>query len=189
MMKIDYVLHETSLGWMLLAQTDKGICALILDDDIEVLRQALYAEYPQAEYTENPQALAKTLEQVLPYIEAPTQVSNLPLDIPKGTAFQQAVWQALCEIPLGQTSSYKELAERLGRPKAFRAVGGACGSNPVAVLVPCHRVLTTDGRLGGYSLGLDRKKVLLAREGVRPHTNAASKAVYTASNQTSLLDE
>lgn len=167
-MKIDYVIHETSLGWMLLAQTEKGICALNLADTVDVLLPQLQAEYPSAEYHENPQALADSLEQVLPCIEAPTHDCHLAFDTPKGTEFQRSVWRELCNIPLGQTISYKELAERLGKPKGFRAVASACGKNPVAVLIPCHRVLSSSGGLGGYSLGLERKKALLAREGVKP---------------------
>lgn len=167
-MKIDYVIQETSLGWMLLAQTEKGICALNLADMPDDLLAQLQAEYPQAQCHENPQALADSLEQVLPCIEAPTQDCHLIFDTPKGTEFQQAVWRELCNITLGQTISYKELAERLGKPKGFRAVASACGKNPVAVLIPCHRVLGSNGGLGGYSLGLERKKALLAREGVKP---------------------
>lgn len=165
-MKIDYIIHKTSLGWMLLAQTEKGICALNLADEPDKLLAQLQAEYPQAECHESPQALAPTLEQVLPYLESPKQTCDLAIDIPKGTPFQQSVWSELYTIPLGQTISYKALSEKLGKPKAFRAVASACGKNPVAVLVPCHRVLGSSGGLGGYSLGLERKIMLLKREGI-----------------------
>lgn len=186
-MKIDYVIQETSLGWMLLAQTERGICALNLADSPENLLTQLQAEYPKAECHENPQALAQTVKQVLPYLEAPTHRCDLPIDIPKGTDFQQMVWRQLCTIPLGQTVSYKQLSEQLNKPKAIRAVASACGKNPVAILVPCHRVLASDGGLGGYSLGLERKRALLVREGVKLPPKA--EGPMTSVSQPSLIDE
>lgn len=164
-MQIDYVLQETGLGWMILAKTPHGICFLFIDDDPQQSLNQLKLKFPKANYQEKPESFSEELAVVLAYLESPKQACNLPLDI-QGTPFQKAVWQVLREIPVGQTMSYKEVAERLNKPKAVRAVGSACGANPIAVLIPCHRVLTSDGKLGGFSMGLKRKKVLLKREGV-----------------------
>ncbi len=126
--------------------------------------RALEDRFPRAVLRAADAAFDKTVASVIGLVESPRQGLDLPLDI-RGTAFQQRVWQALCEIPLGTTITYAELAARLGQPTAQRAVAQACGANPVAVVIPCHRVVRTDGGLGGYRWGIDRKDELLRREG------------------------
>lgn len=158
-MEIRYAVTGTSLGPMLVAATGKGICRLAFDEGEAELR----AYFPKAVLREGDKDFQALVQQAVGQVEAPGRLENLPLDV-QGTAFQEAVWQALRDIPAGQTRTYTELAKSVGRPKAIRAAGSACGANPVAVLIPCHRALRTDGSLGGYAYGLDRKKTLLKRE-------------------------
>ena len=152
---------ETSLGPMLVAATDKGVCCLAFGEGEAELR----ARFPKAELVPAGEDFRALFAQVVAAVEQPgTGSAAIPLDV-KGTAFQQRVWEALRRIPCGETRSYGELAAALGNPKASRAVGGANGANNVAVLIPCHRVIASDGTLGGYAYGLEIKAELLRREG------------------------
>jgi AraC family transcriptional regulator of adaptative response/methylated-DNA-[protein]-cysteine methyltransferase len=152
------------LGWTLVAVTEKGICLVAFGDDPATLRQLLYNRFPKAEFHDPEADIEALIALVVARIEAPDPRSvDLPLDV-RGTAFQRRVWRALQEIPPGETRTYAQIAGAIGQPAAARAVANACGANPVAVLVPCHRVVRTDGRAGGYHWGAERKKRLLDRE-------------------------
>jgi AraC family transcriptional regulator of adaptative response/methylated-DNA-[protein]-cysteine methyltransferase len=156
---IGYAFADSSLGRLLVAWTERGVCAVYPGTDDTSLERALAAEFPNA--TRRRAADAPAVRQVLAALDG----EGVPpaLD-PQGTAFQQAVWSALAGIPRGDTQSYTDVARRLGRPDAVRAVAGACAANNIAVLIPCHRVLRGDGGLGGYRWGEERKRRLLARE-------------------------
>ena len=155
-----------SLGLLLVAGTQKGICSIQFGDSEGELMEGLRQRFPQAQIqTGEPQFEALVAETVA-YVEQPTRACNLPLDI-RGTAFQQRVWQALQMIPLGQTASYTQIANAIGHPEAVRAVAGACAANALAVAIPCHRVVRSDGALSGYRWGVARKAELLEREGAR----------------------
>lgn len=156
---IRWTLADTSLGPMLVAATDQGLCRVSFDEDGD----ALHARFPRAEIVPGGVALAALAAEVVASVESPERDRDLPLDV-RGTAFQEAVWQALRDIPPGETRTYAELAAAAGNAKAVRAAGTACGANPIAVVVPCHRAQRSDGTLGGYAYGLDRKVVLLRRE-------------------------
>jgi AraC family transcriptional regulator of adaptative response/methylated-DNA-[protein]-cysteine methyltransferase len=156
---IRWALVETSLGEMLVAATDKGICRLSFDED----EGALAARFPKAEIRPADAAMTELAKGAVAAVENPARMPDLPLDV-AGTAFQEAVWQELRRIPVGETRSYADIAAAVGKPKAVRAAGSANGANNVAVLIPCHRVVRTDGTLGGYAYGLERKAQLLNRE-------------------------
>ena len=158
---IRWAVVPTSLGAMLVAATDKGVCRLSFDEGPDELAR----RFPNAELIEGGEALGNLLGQVVASVEAPADSSHIPLDV-RGTAFQEAVWQELRRIPKGETRSYAEIAAAVGRPGAVRATGSANGANNVAVLIPCHRVIRSDGSLGGYAYGLEIKRDLLTREGV-----------------------
>lgn len=149
----------TSLGPMLVAATDKGVCRLSFGEG----RAALEARFPNAELVEGGQGFAALLQQVVDAVEAPGSDHSVPLDV-QGTAFQEAVWQELRRIPSGETRSYAQIAAAVGKPGAVRAAGSANGANNVAVLIPCHRVVRSDGTLGGYAYGLEIKQRLLDKE-------------------------
>lgn len=157
---IRYAMLDTPLGQMLIAATSKGICRLTFDEDVAALKR----RFPNADIQPADTAMASLISGVLQAIETPVAVHDLPIDV-AGTVFQEAVWKELRKIPPGQTRSYANIAAAIGEPGAVRAVGTANGSNPVAILVPCHRVIRSDGTLGGYAGGLDRKRKLLAAEG------------------------
>jgi AraC family transcriptional regulator of adaptative response/methylated-DNA-[protein]-cysteine methyltransferase len=157
---IRWAVVPTTLGPMLVAATYKGVCRLAFNEDGAMLR----ARFPRAELTEGGADFASLLEQVIAAVEAPGDFAHIPLDV-KGTAFQEAVWRELRRIPPGETRSYAEIAAAVGKPGAVRAAGSANGATNVAVLIPCHRVIRSDGTLGGYAYGLDIKRELLAREG------------------------
>jgi AraC family transcriptional regulator of adaptative response/methylated-DNA-[protein]-cysteine methyltransferase len=157
------LVRPCSLGQALIAATARGICAVTLGDDGAALTADLRARFPRARVLPPDRALEALAEAVVALIDGAGVSAELPLDL-VGTAFQQKVWRALRDIPPGSTTSYAELARRIGSPRAVRAVGTACGANPIAVAVPCHRVVRGDGALGGYRWGLARKKALLARE-------------------------
>lgn len=157
---IRWTVADTSLGPLLIAATDKGLCRVAFDED----SLGLAARFPKAEIVAGGAALAELATRVVAQVEAPNRHTDLPIDV-QGTAFQEAVWQALRAIPTGETRSYAELAAAAGRPGAVRAAGTACGKNHVAVVIPCHRIRRGDGSIGGYAYGPDRKKVLLRREG------------------------
>ena len=163
---IRFAVGQTSLGSVLVAATKLGICAVLLGDDPQALVRDLQDRFRQAELVGGDEQFEHWVSQVVGLIESPHTGMDLPLDV-RGTAFQQRVWQALRHIPPGTTVSYAELAARLGSPKAVRAVAQACGANPVAVAIPCHRVVRTDGSLSGYRWGVERKRVLLDRERAR----------------------
>ena len=160
---IRYVVKDSPLGPLLIAATAQGICRLTFDEDASVLKR----RFPNATVIPDDGTISAWAEGALTAIEHPAQTPELPIDV-RGTAFQEAVWKELRKIPLGETRSYADIAAAVGQPQAVRAVGTANGSNPVAVLVPCHRVIRSDGTLGGYAGGLDRKRKLLAAEGTAP---------------------
>lgn len=160
---IRFAIGQCSLGAILVAQSQRGLCAILLGDDPELLLRDLQDRFPQAELIGADAGFEQLVAQVVGFIEAPSLGLQLPLDV-RGTAFQERVWQALREIPPGSTVSYAELAARIGAPKAVRAVGSACGANPLAVAIPCHRVLRSDSDLSGYRWGVERKRALLLRE-------------------------
>lgn len=160
---IRFAVAQCSLGAILVAATERGICAVLIGDEPEPLVHDLQGRFPRAELIGAEPGFERTVAQVIGLVEAPRVGLELPLDV-RGTAFQQRVWQALREIPPGRTVSYAELAERVGLKDGARAVAGACAANPVAVAIPCHRVVRTDGSLSGYRWGIERKRVLLDRE-------------------------
>ncbi|MBE7184655.1 MAG: bifunctional DNA-binding transcriptional regulator/O6-methylguanine-DNA methyltransferase Ada [Methylobacterium mesophilicum] len=168
---IRFAVAECSLGALLVAQSDKGICAILLGDDPEALLRDLQDRFPAAELVGGDAGFEALVARVVAMVEAPGIGLDLPLDI-HGTAFQQRVWQALQGIPAGETASYSEIAARIGAPKAVRAVAQACAANNVAVAVPCHRVVRSDGALSGYAWGIERKRELLRREGDREFPKA-----------------
>lgn len=163
---IHYSAVPTTLGLLLVAVTERGICSVSLGDDEDALVAALRAEYPAAELVRTSDARDRLVDAVVAHVEGRTKGDELPIDL-RATAFQWQVWRALQRIPEGATRSYQEIARELGQPAAARAVARACASNRVAVLIPCHRVVRGDGALGGYRWGVARKAALLAREGAR----------------------
>ena len=162
-MDIRFAIGQCSLGAILIAATDRGICAIELGDDPDALVRSLQERFPKAQIIGADRTFESLVAQVIGAVEAPADAPNLPLDV-RGTAFQERVWKALRVIPPGKTLTYTEVARKIGRPTATRAVANACGANPVAVAIPCHRVIRTDGGLGGYRWGIERKQVLLKRE-------------------------
>lgn len=161
--EICFAIGQCSLGSILVAATERGVCAIQMGDDRDTLVRALQQRFPRAVLRAGDATFDKTVASVVGLVESPRAGLDLPLDV-RGTAFQHRVWQALRQIPLGTTVTYAELAARVGQPTAQRAVAQACGANPVAVVIPCHRVVRTDGGLGGYRWGVDRKDELLRRE-------------------------
>ncbi len=160
---IRFAVGEASLGAVLVAATMKGVCAIMLGDDPGRLLRELQDRFPRAELVGADPEFERTVASVVGLVEAPGQRVDLPLDI-RGTAFQQQVWAALSAIPPGRTATYKDIARAIGQPKAARAVAQACGANPLAVAIPCHRVVRADGDLSGYRWGIERKRELIARE-------------------------
>jgi AraC family transcriptional regulator of adaptative response/methylated-DNA-[protein]-cysteine methyltransferase len=165
-MRIAYGLAQSSLGRVLIAATERGVSAVYLGDDDAALERALHVEYPAAETRRYDAALGPWLASVLKVVEGGPATADLPLDV-LATAFQWRVWQALREIPKGETRSYAEVARAIGAPTAARAVARACATNRVSVVVPCHRVVASDGSPSGYRWGMKRKQALLEREGTR----------------------
>lgn len=160
---IRFAVGQCSLGSILVAATTRGVCAIQFGDDPAVLVRELQDRFPKATLVGGDSGFERLVAQVVGLVEAPRQVQDLPLDI-RGTAFQERVWQALRTIPVGATASYAQIAGRIGSPSAVRAVAQACAANPVAVAIPCHRVVRTDGGLSGYRWGVERKRELLRRE-------------------------
>jgi len=158
-----YALADSALGRVLVAGTARGLCAIFFGDADAALEAELRTCFPNARLVAADEAMREWVAEAVAYIDMPKGVFQLPLDI-QGTAFQQKVWAALRDIPFGETATYAELARRVGAPAATRAVASACGANPAAVAVPCHRVLRSDGGLGGYRWGIERKRRLLDRE-------------------------
>jgi AraC family transcriptional regulator of adaptative response/methylated-DNA-[protein]-cysteine methyltransferase len=161
--RIRFGVGACSLGAILVAATGKGVCAILLGDDPETLVRDLQDRFPQAEIEGGDPAFEAWMAQVIGLVEAPARGLDLPLDI-RGTAFQQRVWEALRQIPIGSTATYAEIARAIGAPTATRAVAQACGANALAVAIPCHRVVRSDGALSGYRWGVARKRDLLERE-------------------------
>jgi AraC family transcriptional regulator, regulatory protein of adaptative response / methylated-DNA-[protein]-cysteine methyltransferase len=161
--KIWYALTSTYLGLMLVAVTEKGICAVSFGQDEEMLQSALFSEFPLAELQKDEAYLSSTIKALIRHLEGELPYLELPLDL-QATAFQLRVWEELRKIPYGETRTYAEVAEAVGKPKAVRAVANACAANPVVVVTPCHRVVRSDGSLGGYRYGVERKRALLNKE-------------------------
>ena len=159
---IEWTVTDTALGHMLLAVTDIGVCRLSFDENETVLRRL----FPKAHIVVGGASTIALANAAALTIRNPANIAEIPMDV-RGTAFQMAVWQALLEIPVGETRNYAEIAAAVGKPDAVRAAGAANGANPVAVLIPCHRVIRSDGGLGGYAYGLERKRSLLEREAGR----------------------
>lgn len=159
--EIEVAFGKSSLGWVLVAQTPKGICSIMLSDDRQELRDDLQKRFPDSRLVDG--KLENLVARVVGLVEKPSQAFEAPLDL-RGTEFQRRVWRTLREIPIGSTTTYTELARRLGMPNGARAVARACATNAVAVIVPCHRVVRGDGSLAGYRWGIERKRSLLERE-------------------------
>lgn len=160
---IRFAIGECALGAILVAQSERGICAILLGDDPDALARDLQDRFPRASLIGGDRGFEQLVATVVGFVEAPRIGLDLPLDV-RGTAFQQRVWQALRVIPAGHTASYTEIARRIGAPKAVRAVAGACAANALAVAIPCHRVVRSDGGLSGYRWGVERKRTLLDNE-------------------------
>jgi len=160
---IRFAVGECSLGSILVAATARGVCAIMLGDDPDALVRDLEDRFDRAELVAGDPDFDRMIGSAIGLVEEPGRGLDLPLDV-RGTAFQQRVWQALREIPAGQTRSYADVARHIGAPRAVRAVAQACGSNPIAVAIPCHRVVRQDGALSGYRWGIERKRALLDRE-------------------------
>lgn len=160
---IRFAVGQCSLGSILVGATEKGVCSIMLGDDPDALVRQLQDQFPNADLAGGDPGFEQVVARVVGFVEAPERGLDMPLDV-RGTAFQHRVWQALREIPAGSRVSYTDLAARIGSPPAVRAVARACGSNPVAVAIPCHRVVRKDGSLSGYRWGVERKKALLDRE-------------------------
>src|SRR5262249_9356414 len=163
---LKFAVGQTSLGAILVASSTKGVAAIVLGDDPDKLVRSLQDRFPKARLVGADRDYEGVVARVVGLVEAPRIGLDLPLDV-RGTAFQQRVWQALQEIPVGATVSYSEIARRIGAPKAVRAVAGACAANKLAIAIPCHRVVRIDGSLSGYAWGVERKRILLDREGSR----------------------
>jgi AraC family transcriptional regulator of adaptative response/methylated-DNA-[protein]-cysteine methyltransferase len=165
---VRYAIGHCSIGFVVVAKAARGICATLLGDDHTMLLASLQNRLPRAILTEAREKIGDLLMSIVRLIEKPTECREIGFSLElRGTAFQRRVWEALRQIPTGQTITYAELARRVGSPRAVRAVASACGANPVAVAVPCHRVIGSDGKLTGYRWGVERKRLLLEREGAR----------------------
>lgn len=160
---IRFAFGQSTLGEILVAATEKGICTIFLGDDRGQLVRDLQEAFPNAGITGGDAAFDVMVAQVVGFVEQPSRGLALPLDI-RGTAFQRQVWEALQAVPPGMTASYTEIARQLGQPKSVRAVATACAANRIAIAIPCHRILRTDGALSGYRWGIARKAELLQRE-------------------------
>ena len=162
-LQIRFAIGECSLGSILVAATDKGVCAILMGNDPHLLVRQLQDRFAKAELIGGDASFEKLVAQVIGFVEQPRLGLDLPLDV-QGTAFQQRVWKALRGIGVGKTASYGEIAARIGKPTSIRAVAQACGANMIAVAIPCHRVIRTDGQISGYRWGVQRKQALLERE-------------------------
>ncbi|HET8656012.1 MAG TPA: methylated-DNA--[protein]-cysteine S-methyltransferase [Longimicrobiaceae bacterium] len=160
---IRFTIADSSLGRVLVARSARGLSAVLLGDRDDALERGLRERFPRATLRQDDVGQSALAAEVTALVESPAGRVDVPLDL-RGTEFQRSVWSALREIPAGETVSYSEIARRIGRPRSVRAVAGACGANPIAVVVPCHRALGSDGRLSGYRWGIERKRMLLERE-------------------------
>ena len=167
-----FTIAKCSLGFVLVGGTDDGICSVSMGNSEDELRRNLKLEFPRATLLEDRQKLSAYVNQILCYIDGSMEadLTSIPVDV-RATAFQQRVWMELKRIPFGSTKTYSEIAEGIGSPSAARAVANACASNPVALILPCHRVLRKDGSIGGYRWGLGRKEALLAKESERAQSS------------------
>ena len=165
-MEIGYAIAKSSLGNVLVATTERGISAVYLGENEKALIAELRQEYPRAKIRPSPGVHEKWIREIVKRVEGDAPSVELPLDI-QATAFQRRVWQELQKIPLGTTRTYTQVAQALGKPQSVRAVARACATNPVSIVVPCHRVIRADGQLAGYRWGLQRKEKLLEREAER----------------------
>ena len=161
--EIRFAVGETTHGSILVASSTKGVAAILLGDDPDALARDLQDRFPKATLIGADAGYEAVVAKVVGFVESPYAGLELPLDV-RGTAFQQRVWQALRDIPFGRTSSYTEVAERIGHPSATRAVASACAANKLAIAIPCHRVVRNDGALSGYAWGVERKRAILDRE-------------------------
>ena len=173
-MSISYTITDSPLGRVLVAKTEKGVSAVYLGNSDEPLESALAREYPHAEIHRDRNGMHQWVKMLVKHLRGQEPHLDLPLDV-QTTAFKRRVWEELQRIPYGSTRTYKEVARAIGRPKAIRAVASACATNPVSIVVPCHRVVRGDGDLAGYRWGLDRKKALLEHEAASKPAAAASK--------------
>ena len=160
---IRFAVGKCSLGSIAVASSENGVCCIMLDNDPTELVRELQRRFPRAELVGGDASYENVVAQVIGLVEEPAQAFHLPLDI-RGTVFQQRVWQALRKIPAGSTTSYAQIAEKIGLSRAVRAVAGACAANHLAVVIPCHRVVRSDGGLSGYRWGVERKRALLLKE-------------------------
>src|SRR5690606_35057672 len=160
---IRFAVGECTLGSILVAASEKGVCAILLGDNPDALLKDLQDRFPKAQLIGGDKQFERVIAAVIGFVDAPRLGLELPLDV-RGTAFQRRVWKALQKIPAGSTATYSEIAQRIGFPKAIRAVAGACAANAIAVAIPCHRVLRLDGSLSGYRWGVERKQALLKKE-------------------------
>jgi AraC family transcriptional regulator of adaptative response/methylated-DNA-[protein]-cysteine methyltransferase len=161
--EIRFAVGECSLGSILVAASGRGVCAILMGDDPDELARDLRDRFPRADLVGGDAGFEKLVSRVVGFVEAPGPGLDLTLDL-RGTAFQRRVWQALREIPPGDTASYADIANRIGASKSVRAVAQACAANALAVAIPCHRVVRNDGGPSGYRWGVERKRALLARE-------------------------
>ncbi len=169
---IRFAIGECSLGSILVAMSTRGVCAILLGDDPQELAHDLERRFPRAELLGGNRLFERSMAKVIGLVDDPRAPSDLPLDI-RGTAFQERVWKALLKIPAGKTTTYSRLARSIGAPSSVRAVASAVGANPLAVAIPCHRVVRTDGNISGYRWGVERKRALLERE--RSQSRSAKK--------------
>jgi len=165
--EITYCFRESALGQLIIAGSAKGVCAVLIGSHQDSLLADLRRRFPQARLKEGGEAMERLAEKVVAMIEHPSARIDIPLDI-RGTDFQKAVWEAVSNIPVGQTASYGEIAKRVNLPRASRAVASACGANALAVIIPCHRVIKSDGTIAGYHWGVERRRKLLQLETSHP---------------------
>jgi AraC family transcriptional regulator of adaptative response/methylated-DNA-[protein]-cysteine methyltransferase len=164
--QIRFAIGESSLGLVLVARGERGVCAILMGDDSGELTRDLQDRFPEANAIGDDEDCEQLIAKVVEFVETPAMGLDLPLDLRgiRGTAFQRRVWEALREIPVGSTASYADIANRIGSPRSVRAVAQACGANALAMAIPCHRVVRSDGALSGYRWGVERKRMLLDRE-------------------------
>ncbi len=160
---IGLAIGESSVGLVLIARSDRGVCAILMGDDPAQLARDLRDRFPRANLIDGNGDFERLVSRVAAFVDAPAVSLDLPLDV-RGTSFQKRVWQALREIPRGSTATYSDIAKRIGSPTSVRSVARACGANPLPPAIPCHRVVRNDGALSGYRWGVERKRVLLERE-------------------------
>ncbi|MSO56537.1 MAG: methylated-DNA--[protein]-cysteine S-methyltransferase [Acidobacteria bacterium] len=169
--RIDFTVVESPIGRLLVGATARGVCRVMIGDDDRALEKELRGEYPHAEIRRNDRLLSASVKTLLAYLRGKSPYPDLPLDV-RATAFQWRVWRELRAIPYGETRTYQQVAKAIGSPTATRAVARACATNPVALLIPCHRVVRTHGSMGGYRWGIERKVKFLADEKERKGTGA-----------------